>query len=198
MGRTDRVAQLLDEDPSLVHATDPAGWTPLHFAADAGNMEVCELLLDRGADIDAATGMLHYTPLLLAVSSGRMDAAALLLRKGADVNASGFEGMNALLEAGNNTAMVKLLIKSGADVEARYCTMDYTILHEAVRHGYDEVVDILVEHGSNPNIKADEGWSPLHVAENEKVADILIRSGADVNARSDYGQTPLHHAASGY
>ena len=198
MGRTDRIVELLDKDPSLVHATDPVGWTPLHFAAEVGNMEVCEFLLDRGANIDAATSMLYYTPLLLSVSSGHMDAAALLLKKGADVNTSGFEGMNALLEAGNNTAMVKFLIKNGADVEARYCYMDYTILHEAVRHGYDEVVSILIEHGSNPNIKADEGWSPLHVAENETVADILISSGADVNARSDYGQTPLHHAASGY
>ena len=29
------------------------GWTPLHFAADKGHVQVAELLLAKGADIEA-------------------------------------------------------------------------------------------------------------------------------------------------
>lgn len=46
----DRVIQLLDADPGLVHASGGDGCRPLHFA---GSTEIMDLLLDRGADIEA-------------------------------------------------------------------------------------------------------------------------------------------------
>lgn len=50
LARMERLRELLDADPSLVHARGGDGQTPLHVAA---NVEVAEFLLDRGADIDA-------------------------------------------------------------------------------------------------------------------------------------------------
>ena len=49
-GFTDRLADLLRADPSLVRARGGDGCTPLHFARD---IATAQLLLDRGADIDA-------------------------------------------------------------------------------------------------------------------------------------------------
>lgn len=59
------------------------GWTALHYAAAAGDLDIMRLLLERHAYIDAAspTGM---TPLMLAAREGMEDAVQLLLQEGAD------------------------------------------------------------------------------------------------------------------
>lgn len=46
----DRLRQLVEKDPALVHARGGDGQTPLHFAS---TVEVAEFLLDHGANIDA-------------------------------------------------------------------------------------------------------------------------------------------------
>jgi len=50
LGRIDRLRELLDADPSLVHAKGGDGCRPLHFARSPA---VMDLLLSRGADVDA-------------------------------------------------------------------------------------------------------------------------------------------------
>jgi ankyrin repeat protein len=58
-GFTDRLADLLSADPSLVHAKGGDGGTPLHFARDVAT---AQLLLDRGAAIDARDDDHDSTP----------------------------------------------------------------------------------------------------------------------------------------
>jgi ankyrin repeat protein len=50
LNQLERVRELLDADPALVHAKGGDGGRPLHFAA---SLEMIDLLLDRGAEIDA-------------------------------------------------------------------------------------------------------------------------------------------------
>src|ERR1700733_4927095 len=50
LGRFDRVKELIEADPALVHARGGDGQTPLHFAS---TVEIAGYLLDHGADIDA-------------------------------------------------------------------------------------------------------------------------------------------------
>lgn len=50
LGKIDRLRELLDADPSLVHAKGGDGCRPLHFARGAA---VMDLLLERGAEIEA-------------------------------------------------------------------------------------------------------------------------------------------------
>jgi ankyrin repeat protein len=50
LGMFDRVKELIQNDPVLVHARGGDGQTPLHFAA---NIEIAGYLLDHGAEIDA-------------------------------------------------------------------------------------------------------------------------------------------------
>lgn len=59
------------------------GWTALHYAAAAGDLDIMKLLLERHAYIDAESpsGM---TPLMLAAREGMEDAVQLLLQEGAD------------------------------------------------------------------------------------------------------------------
>jgi ankyrin repeat protein len=50
LGMLDRLKELIQADPGLVHARGGDGQTPLHFAA---NIEIAAYLLDHGAEIDA-------------------------------------------------------------------------------------------------------------------------------------------------
>jgi ankyrin repeat protein len=59
------------------------GWTPLHYAATSGQIEIMQLLLDENAYIDAASPN-GTTPLMMAARYGSDKAVRLLLDAGAD------------------------------------------------------------------------------------------------------------------
>ena len=78
LGRIDRLRQLLDADPGLVHSRGGDGQTPLHFAR---TVEVASLLLDRGADIDARDVDHESTPAQYRVKDSP-DVARFLVARG--------------------------------------------------------------------------------------------------------------------
>ena len=59
------------------------GWTALHFAAAAGDLDIMSMLLEHHAYIDAGSPS-GLTPLMLAAREGMEDAVKLLLEQGAD------------------------------------------------------------------------------------------------------------------
>jgi ankyrin repeat protein len=59
------------------------GWTALHYAAAAGDLDIMKLLLERHAYIDAESPT-GTTPLMLAAREGQQEAVRLLLEEGAD------------------------------------------------------------------------------------------------------------------
>ena len=59
------------------------GWTPLHYAATKGNIEIMRLLIENHAYLDAASPN-GTTPLMMAARYGTPMATKLLLEEGAD------------------------------------------------------------------------------------------------------------------
>ena len=53
--------------------------------------------------------------------------------------------------------------------------------------------------GADPNARAVDGFTPLHLAallsQTPETVTALINAGADPNARAEFGLTPLHRAA---
>ena len=75
-----------------------------------------------------------------------------------------------------------------------------TALHIACEINATNIVKLLIDNGSNPNIAThlDVGYYiPIHKAcekGNREVVEMLIKAGSDLNARNKVGQTPLHIA----
>ena len=117
-----RVAQEIDADPAYLAAESGFGWTPLHFAAYGGNLEVAKLLLDRGAAIDRrANTKFRNTPLQVSLLTGEEEMAAFLVARGADVRIEQDEGFTALHEAAQigSEKLIALLLDAGADPNSR-------------------------------------------------------------------------------
>ena len=78
----------LIENGADVNVRDPdTGYTALHLAAGAGNMEIVKFLVAKGADVNAANEG-GWTPLHCAIAPGRRDLVQWLIANGADVNKS--------------------------------------------------------------------------------------------------------------
>ena len=88
-----------------------------------------------------------------------------------------------------------MLIKNGADVNAKDNNRQETILHEMAHQGKLEIAKILLDNGANINEEDIQGFTALHVAaefNQVEIAELLIEKGADVNAKSVTLFTPLH------
>eukprot|EP00808_Paulinella_micropora_P010321 g67119.t1 len=73
-------------------------------------------------------------------------------------------------------------------------------LHEAARHGHNDIADLLIQNKANLHLEAtkNNGWMPLHIAAKYGklgVAQRLVAAKANVNAKDGNGDTPLLLAA---
>lgn len=71
------------------------GWTPLHYAATKGHIEMMRLLMQHHAYLDAESPN-GTTPLMMAAHYGTPMATKLLLEEGADPRIKNQLGINAL------------------------------------------------------------------------------------------------------
>jgi len=89
------------------------------------------------------------------------------------------------------------LISYGAPVDAKNDSGEAPI-HVAINKGNLSMVSMLIDKGSDINIKESiDGNTPLHIAVergNLHMADFLIRRGANVNIKNDSSYTPLYIA----
>ncbi|TKR92300.1 hypothetical protein L596_006981 [Steinernema carpocapsae] len=72
-GNAQKVREMLDEKPLLVNYVEPFmnNYTPLHYAAQRGKLDIVMALVEKGADVNAVT--YRYTPLHLAAAAGHED-----------------------------------------------------------------------------------------------------------------------------
>jgi uncharacterized protein len=90
-GYQEQVRKLIARDADV----NKTGWTPLHYAATAGNVEMIALLLDENAYIDAESPN-KTTPLMMAAMYGTTPAVRALLEAGADPTLRNQLGLSAV------------------------------------------------------------------------------------------------------
>ena len=146
-GRIARVKEQLKQNPELVHAFSPDGWTALHL--NFNNLEMAKLLIGSGADLNLnSKNKLNATPLQGAAAGNWIDLAKLYLSRGANVNCRSEEGGSPLHEAAGNGFLefARLLIDNGADVNQRDDN-GKTPLTIALEYKKPELEKLLREHG---------------------------------------------------
>jgi uncharacterized protein len=121
VGRTERLGDLLDKDPSLANAWADDGFQPLGLASFFGHVDAARFLVERGAEVNSASrNDFKVMPLHSAVATGDPDV---------------------------RYELAKLLLEHGADPNARQQD-DFTPLMAADQHEDERLRALLVEHGA--------------------------------------------------
>jgi ankyrin repeat protein len=149
-GLTEPVFEQVDNDPSLLAACSPDGWTPLHLAAFFGQPEVAKGLLNRGAAVDSqSSNAMENTPLHAAAAGGNIELVELLLDRGADANARQHGGWTALHSAAQsgNLKIAEILLEHGAAADIRadnnQCPLDLALLNK-----HEKIAELLEYRGA--------------------------------------------------
>lgn len=190
-----------------LNTVDENDFTALRLAIDRDHAGVVKLLLDNGASIKTNNILLMHR----AVIKGNISVVQTLLDHGGEVNSVDGYGSTPLKEAAKsgNLELVQLLLAYGADVNkirgdgdaARARVTGVTPLHAAAdsRNQNIGLLELLLDHGANPNALDNGGENPLHWAAlgtSEDKVKVLLDHGADFSLGNVTGETPLHLAAS--
>ena len=148
-GQTTQLQTLITQDPSLVNAYAPDGFTPLGLATFFGHAETVDALLAAGADVNAAyRETMKIAPLASAMAVGRNDIARTLIAHGADVNAKAANDLRPLHTAAarGNIESATLLLDHGADINAT-STDGKSAIAYAEERNHPEMVEFLKSNG---------------------------------------------------
>lgn len=162
--------------------------SPLHMAADGGNIELVERMINMGLDVNSyAEKFDNGYPLLIAANQRHLEIVELLLNRGANVNQRCKSNWTALFHAARrgHIKMVRLLIERGADSCIRSETHGSPLSAACELHDF-EMVKFLVESGADTNYVCRSLWNyePLYVtlgAGNYEIAEYLLKNGAKFN-----------------
>jgi ankyrin repeat protein len=76
-------------------AVNKLGWSPIHYAATNGHLEIAQFLMTNGAQVNALSPS-ETTPLMMSIGSGNDQLIKYLLDNGADLRMRNHEGYTAI------------------------------------------------------------------------------------------------------
>lgn len=194
-----------------INAKNTNGQTALHLAAANNHPRVMRLLLKNGANMDEKDNN-GLTALHLAASEGHKLAAGFLLREGkVKIDAQDNNGWTPLQLAvsKNDLEMTEFLISMSVKISKKSMinlqdNQGKSALHLAAEHGYEDIVNCLIEINADLNLINKAGRSALNVAAQNgrtNVVEILIKAGAALRESSNANDKlllPLLHTAINY
>lgn len=172
-----------DSNPAYKVWVEEGGYTPLMFAARAGDLRSAQAMVGAGADVNALSAS-GISPLVMAVNGGNLELVGYLLDSGAaiDASAGGHTALHAAVLRGH-LATVRLLLERGAAVDpilqkptpTRRQSTDYhfhdslvgaTPLWLAARFNEPRLVAELLAHGANPRLSNHVVYPAQRMGEN--------------------------------
>ena len=212
------VQLLLDNGADIdIRALDDSKGSPLEWAAYFGLKDMAVFLAKSGADINARNAY-GTTPLDAAYANNpfipeqdrkqfdenRDLISAFLIEKGAESTTPVLTLLDAIDQ--DNTDAVRAHMESGTDPDKTFIPPGLpfagaSAFHVAVLKDNREIVQLLLDHGSDIEIRALDEFkgSPLEWAAFfglKEMAVFLVESGADINSKNAYGTTPLDATSS--
>jgi uncharacterized protein len=167
-GDADRAAAALAAGAD-VETRDDRGRTPLLVAVTRDRLDVARLLLHHGADPDALDDR-HDTPWLVTGVTGSVPMAELLLRHDPDLTIRNRYGGVSIIPASERGHVDYVRRVAGTSIDVNHVNdLGWTALLEAIILGdgsrpYVEIVDILLDHGADPDLADADGVTPLEHA----------------------------------
>ena len=152
-----------------------AAGSPLHEAAQSGQLEVIETLLEEGSDIEAHDRG-GDTPLIAAALAGRAQAARLLIDRGAAItgrSGRGFTALHAAAYAGH-LEIVRILLDHGAAIDDQDNVARKTALHMAAEENHLEVAKLLLATGAQVDLLDLQGLTAASLATVKAYEEMLI------------------------
>ncbi len=178
------LSELLEKDPLLASCRSNDGMSAVLFSLYIDKPELTDILLAFEPELDifdlAALGGLAQISMLIAANNklvhefsgdgftalhiasyfGHAEVARLLLNSGANINKVAMNGsdLTALHSAVSSchTDVVKVLLSFNPDVNVRMLG-GFTPLMSATAMGVKELMEVLIEHGSDQSLKSDDG-----------------------------------------
>ena len=172
----------------------------LHWALEEDYLDVFKALIEK-ADVNYVDDLNYFSILDMAVFHNKYKYVEMLIEMGANVNCVNQSNKGPLHLAahfcGGATDIAKILIKNGAEIDAKTNNGLQSPLHFASSEGHQEVVKLLLENGATHDIKDIDDNEPIHYASalgHNQCVEILIQHGAYLNTRGRFGLTPLQRA----
>lgn len=161
------VVECLVQSGADINCVNLDGKSPLSLACSrqkkVRSLSIIKFLIDNGADVNNSDGMQNIHPVRLLIQNRNLKAVQYLINK--ELLS---ENENFLTDAvlTSNPDMVKLLIDHQNNINRTYSLFELTPLHQACMSPVvsPEIVEILLTHGANPNVKSKTQETPLHYA----------------------------------
>jgi ankyrin repeat protein len=197
-GDVNALKKAIEVHGSLKQLQSPAGWTPLHYAANNCKTGMVRYLISSGCNVDGQNST-KDTPLHVACETGCVEVVKELLQAGAKLgfeNEWGERPLHLACTSGNEE-IVGLLLKHGAKMEVK-TKKDRMPLQLAVQNKRKNIVKLLGTHGAKVNATDREGRTALHHAIRYycdlEMIHMLLAMGADPLARDNQDATPIDYA----
>lgn len=173
--------------------------TPLHAASEAGQLDICHMLIQAGANLDMCDED-QRTPLMEACENNHMEIVQYLLRAGASAihkDAEGFTCLHLAAKSGHYSIVEHLLTKGLMDIN---CQDDggWTAMIWATEYKHVDQVRLLLSKGADISIRDKEENICLHWAAfsgSAEIAELLLDAQCNLQAVNIHGDSPLHIAA---
>lgn len=174
---------------------------------------------EEGVDINKMDGRTGRTAFFSAVMSGHENIVRKLLARGAKLKAHGNTALHIAAEYGHRGILLMLLELASRDYDRysdsefydigyegvmdrrnlsemllrRFDTEGDTPLHKAAGNGHSAVVEFILEHQPNIDLRNIffEAYTPLHLAAKQghlNIVQLLVGNGADIEAETHNGE----------
>jgi ankyrin repeat protein len=175
---------------------------PLYYAALCGFKGLVEKLIIKYPHLVNATGGYYQTPALAALARRHVELARMLHRNGSSVDLRHWFERSPLHSAAcmGDSEIIQVLLDCKLDINAKSYN-DETSLYLALRDrppNYFETIQLLLEHGADPNARTSDGFTPLHLPSDMGTVEdlrLLLKYGADVEAVDKMGKTAFQVAS---